>query len=263
MPSILIFDCDGVLADTERDGHLRAFNEAFDARGLPLRWSEDEYARLLSVGGGKERLASALTPELLEREGLSRDAGAVREFVAELHADKTARYTRLVRAGELPARPGVARLATAAREAGWRLAVASTSAEPAVRAVLDHVVDTDLACAFAVFAGDVVAHKKPAPDIYLHALAALGAAPNEAVVIEDSRQGTQAALAAGLATVVTVSSFTHDEDFTGAALVVSTLGDGATPASVISNPHGLRVGEEVDIDLLTAVSDLQGWEPGP
>ena len=263
MPSILIFDCDGVLADTERDGHLRAFNQAFEAHGLTLRWSVEEYARLLAVGGGKERLTSALTPEVLERDGLPTDPAAIRDFVAELHADKTARYTRLVQAGELPARPGVARVAGAAREAGWRLAVASTSAEPSVRAVLDHVAGPDLAPDFAVFAGDVVRRKKPAPDIYLHALASLGAAPDDAVVIEDSRQGTLAALAAELVTVVTVSSLTQAEDFTGAALVVSSLGDAETPMSVISNPNNLDVGEQVDIDLLTQAAQIPRGEPVP
>ena len=211
----------------------------------------------------KRTPGQALTPEILDRDGLPTDAGFVRDFVAELHADKTARYTQLVRAGHLPPRPGVARLARSARDAEWRLAVASTSAEASVRAVLDHAMGPDLARVFAVFAGDVVTHKKPAPDIYLHALAVLDVDPSEALVVEDSRQGTLAALAAGLMTVVTVSSFTHDEDFTGAALVVSSLGDDATPASVISNPHGVRVGDRVDIDVLTNVADSRGMEPRP
>ena len=52
----LIFDCDGVLVDTERDGHRVAFNEAFARKGLAARWSVEEYGELLKVAGGKERM---------------------------------------------------------------------------------------------------------------------------------------------------------------------------------------------------------------
>jgi beta-phosphoglucomutase-like phosphatase (HAD superfamily) len=61
----LIFDCDGVLADTERYGHLPAFNQTFREFGLPVQWTEDEYADKLRVGGGKERMATLLTPEFV------------------------------------------------------------------------------------------------------------------------------------------------------------------------------------------------------
>ena len=54
----LIFDCDGVLADTERYGHLVAFNQTFEEFGLPVRWSVAEYQEKLKIGGGKERMAS-------------------------------------------------------------------------------------------------------------------------------------------------------------------------------------------------------------
>jgi hypothetical protein len=52
----LLFDCDGVLADTERDGHRVTFNAAFEAKGLAHRWSVEEYGELLKIGGGKERM---------------------------------------------------------------------------------------------------------------------------------------------------------------------------------------------------------------
>lgn len=259
----LVFDCDGVLADTERDGHLPAFNATFAEVGLPVRWSQEEYGRLLAIGGGKERLTTLLTPELVAAAGLPTDPDGQREVVARWHRAKTAHYTALVRSGALPGRPGVARLVAEADAAGWRLAVASTSAEESVRAVLEHAVGPDLAARFAVFAGDVVPHKKPAPDIYLLALRETGLDPREVVVVEDSANGLRAALAAGLTTVVTVSSYTADEDFSGAALVVSSLGDPpAEPATVLADPHDLAVDGAVTLShLQRLVGPLQGATP--
>jgi len=132
MPS-LIFDCDGVLADTERYGHLPAFNQTFEAFGLPWRWSEEEYGRKLRIGGGKERMASMLTPETIRAAGLPDDPDALASEVAKWHQHKTALYTQMVADGKIQARPGIRRLISAAQDAGWVLAVASTSAEPSVR----------------------------------------------------------------------------------------------------------------------------------
>ncbi len=170
MSPALVFDCDGVLADTERDGHLPAFNATFAEFGLPVRWSVEEYGRLLAIGGGKERLATLFTPENVERYGLPAAPEEQRELVARWHKAKTARYTAFIGSGVLPARPGIARVAAEADDAGWQLAVASTSAEASVRAVLEHAVGAALGERFEVFAGDVVPRKKPAPDIYLLAL---------------------------------------------------------------------------------------------
>lgn len=245
MTRALVFDCDGVLADTERDGHLPAFNATFEQFGLPVRWSESDYADVLRIGGGKERLTSLLTPTFVAEAGLPAEAGGQEALVRLWHGEKTRRYTALVRAGIMPGRPGIARLAREAHEAGWLLAVASTSAEESVRAVLEHAVGTEAATWFAVFAGDVVAHKKPAPDIYEHTLRELGVQVDDTVVIEDSANGLQAALACGLTTVVTTSSYTRHEDFTGAALVVDSLGDPPkTPARVIADPHHVADGTD-------------------
>jgi len=222
----LIFDCDGVLSDTERDGHLPAFNQTFAEEGLPVRWSEDDYAEKLRIGGGKERMASLLTPEFVAETGLPADADGQRELLAAWHGRKTAIYTGMVTAGRLPARPGVTRIIGEALDAGWTLAVASTSAEPSVRAVLEHVAGEENAARFAaVLAGDVVPAKKPAPDIYLLALERLGAQPGEALVVEDSRNGLEAATGAGLRCLVTVNGYTEHEDFGEARMVVSSLGD--------------------------------------
>jgi HAD superfamily hydrolase (TIGR01509 family) len=249
----LIFDCDGVLADTERNGHLPAFNRTFAEFGVPVEWSDAEYAQKVLIGGGKERMASLLTPEFVAANGLPADEEGQRELLSQWHRRKTAIYTELVGSGALPARPGIARITAEAAAAGWGLAVASTSAEPSVRAVLEHSVGAEAAAGFRVFAGDIVAHKKPAPDIYLLALAELGAPADAAIVLEDSGNGVAASVAAGLRTVVTVSAYTVDEDFSGASLVVSSLGDDTEPARVIADPLGVRPGAEVTLDDLTAV----------
>ena len=248
----LIFDCDGVLADTERFGHLPAFNRTFDQVGLLVRWSEDDYAEYVKIGGGKERMASLLTPEFVARAGLPTDPDEQKAMIADWHRRKTVAYVDIVTSGAIPGRPGIARIVEEAAAAGWRLAVASTSAEVSVRAVLEHTVGSERARDFAIFAGDVVPRKKPAPDIYLHALEQLDVDPAEVVVVEDSANGLRAARAAGLTTIVTVNAYTADEDFTGAALIVTCLGDAPhEPVRVIDDPHGLDPGDEVTLAELS------------
>ena len=251
MPA-LIFDCDGVLADTERDGHRVAFNETFAEVGLPVNWSEEEYAEKLKIGGGKERMASLLTDDFVLANGLPTDPDGQKAVLADWHKRKTARYKAMVLAGQLPTRPGIARIVEEAVGAGWTLAVASTSAEESVRAVLEHAVGADNAARFSVFAGDVVPAKKPDPAIYTLTLDRLSLEPGDAVVIEDSRNGLLAAVGAGLRCVVTVSSYTTEEDMTEAVLVVSSLGDPGEPAVVLANRGGAEPGELVtlaDLDV--------------
>jgi HAD superfamily hydrolase (TIGR01509 family) len=250
----LIFDCDGVLADTERFGHLPAFNQMFAEFDLPVRWSEAEYGAKLKIGGGKERMTSLLTPDFVASAGLPTSAVEQRALVGRWHQRKTAIYTEMVTAGTLPARPGVRRLAAEAEAAGWRLAVASTSAEPSVRAVLEHAVGPESAARFLVLAGDVVDHKKPAPDIYLLALERLGLKASEAVVIEDSGNGLDAARAADISCLVTVNDYTRDDDFGAAALVVSSLGDpDGEHTRVLADNSGAPVGDWVNLATLEAL----------
>jgi HAD superfamily hydrolase (TIGR01509 family) len=249
----LLFDCDGVLADTERDGHLPAFNRTFAEFGLPVRWSAEEYSRKLEIGGGKERIRSLLTPEFVREAALPADPQAQSELIARWHRRKTEIFTGMVRSGAVAARPGVSRIAQAAADAGWQLAVASTSAPDSVCAVLDTAVGAALASRFQVFAGDVVPRKKPAPDIYQLAVRQLGVNPADAVVIEDSRNGLLAAAGAGLSCVITLSAYTGHEDMTGAALVVSSLGDpGGPDVSVLANRTGRPVPGYVDLPNMAA-----------
>lgn len=226
MSTTLIFDCDGVLADTERDGHRPAFNQTFAEFGFPIEWSEEVYAVKLQIAGGKERMASDLTPEYLRSRGLADDPDARTDLLARMHKRKTEIYKEMVAAGKLPTRPGIRRIITEAQDAGWTLAVCSTSAEPSVRAILEQAVGTDRAARFdLVLAGDVVEHKKPAPDIYLLALERLAIGPEQTLVIEDSRNGLLAAAGAGLRSVMTVNGYTEEEDNSEAVMVVSSLGD--------------------------------------
>ena len=230
MVTALVFDCDGVLADTERYGHLPAFNATFEHFDLPVRWDEQEYGRRLAIGGGKERLASLFAdPGFTRSAGVPDDEGGRTDLLARWHRDKTARFTELVASGSVPARPGVARLIGEALSSGWTVAVASTSAEASVRAVLTHAVGDELAQRIPVFAGDVVPAKKPDPAIYLLAVEQLGLEPADVLVVEDSRNGLLAATRAGLPCLVTVNGYTRDEDFSEAVLVVSELGDPGRP----------------------------------
>lgn len=240
--SALIFDCDGVLADTERYGHLPAFNQTFEEFGLPIRWSEEVYGQKLRIGGGKERMASELTPELVDQQGLPADPAAQAAEVARWHRRKTEIYTAMVAAGKLPPRPGVRRIIGAAQDAGWLLAVASTSAEPSVRAILDQAAGPERAARFdLVLAGDVVTHKKPAPDIYRLALTRLAVPAAAVLAIEDSRNGLLSATGAGLRCVLTVNGYTDEEDDSEAVLVVSSLGDpGGERTRVIANRSRAR-----------------------
>ena len=248
----LILDCDGVIADTERFGHLVAFNQTFEEFGLPVRWSVAQYREKLLIGGGKERMASLLTPEFIAAAGLPAEPEGQRAAVAAWHHRKTEIYLSLVASGAVPPRPGIARLAAAALDAGWLVAVASTSAQASVQATLERAVGVDLARAVRVFAGDIVPRKKPAPDIYTLALRELGVAAADAVVVEDSRNGLLAATGAAIACLVTVNDFTAGEDFSEAALVVSSLGDpGSPPAGerteVLANRSRATPGEWITL----------------
>jgi dihydroxyacetone kinase phosphoprotein-dependent L subunit len=251
---VMVLDCDGVLADTERYGHLAAFNQTFAEFGLPVRWSVAEYRDKLRIGGGKERMASLLTPEFVAAAGLPADPAGQQAAIAAWHRRKTEIYTGLVASGAVPPRPGIARIVGDALAGGWPVAVASTSAETSVRATLERAVGAEQARGVTVFAGDVVPHKKPAPDIYLLVLDSLGVPAARVIVVEDSRNGLVAATRAGLACVITVNDFTADKDFTEAALVVTSLGDPAAErTTVLANRSQAKPGEWITLTDLTTI----------
>ncbi len=229
MIKALIFDCDGVLVDTERDGHRVGFNKAFEEFGIDAEWDVDLYGKLLLVAGGKERMQAYFDeygwPEDKVAEHGGRDA-----LIKALHKRKTAIVSELVASGELPLRPGISRIVDEAIAAGAKLGVCTTSNPAFIDAVLDLFGEERKEQFAFVHAGDCVAAKKPDPEIYVMARMSLdvgegGPEPHECLVIEDSRNGLLAATGAGLPTLITTSTYTVDEDFTGAVKVVPELGD--------------------------------------
>jgi HAD superfamily hydrolase (TIGR01509 family) len=219
MLQALIFDLDGTLADTE-ETHRQAFNAAFIELGLWWDWGPPLYRELLAISGGKERLRhyiDSLGVKAAERARLM-------ETVPALHETKTRIYTELVVRGQRPFRPGVLPLLRAARAAGLKLAIASTTTSANVAALLQANLGAAPDIVFDVIAcGDQVKEKKPAPDIYRLALASLRLAPESCIAFEDSLNGLRAAKAAGLVTVVTPSGWTVEQDLSAADLVLPSL----------------------------------------
>ncbi|MCG8443658.1 MAG: HAD-IA family hydrolase [Caulobacterales bacterium] len=220
MRKALIFDCDGVLVDTERDGHRVAFNEAFREKGVPVVWDSDLYARLLQVAGGKERMRAYFDAYGWPADAADRDA-----FIRDLHAAKSRIFLNLLADAAMAPRPGVARLVDEARALGLKLGVCSTSKLESVHGCLS-LLGPERAAAFdVVLAGDVVTRKKPDPEIYDLAKERLGLSGEECVVVEDSAIGCRSAVAAGMRVVVTTSAYTREEDFAGAFLIAPELGE--------------------------------------
>jgi len=243
----ILWDVDGTLADTERDGHRVAFNLAFEEAGLARRWDVPTYGELLSVTGGKERIRFDH-----EQRGLELPHT---DDIAKLHASKTQHYQNLIAEGRIPLRPGVRRLLEEAYEAGITLGVATTTTPAALDALIEHSLGPEWFERFAVMAaGDIVPAKKPAPDIYTYALDQLGMPARECLAMEDSGHGWRAAEAAGLKCVVTINDYTKDQDFAGADLVVSELGEPeAPPVHVLANPHNLKELHHVTLSHLKEI----------
>lgn len=242
----ILWDVDGTLADTERDGHRVAFNMAFEEAGHERQWDVPTYGELLAVTGGKERIKYDIErgdmPEIPHEE------------IAKLHARKTEHYQSLIAEGRIPLRPGVRRLLEEAYAAGITLGVATTTTPAALDALIEHSLGKEWFDRFAVLAaGDIVPAKKPAPDIYTHAMEQLGVSPENTLALEDSENGWKAAKAAGLKCVVTVNDYTRDHDFSGADLVVSELGEPDGDAvQVLLNTHNLDV-HHVELAHLKAI----------
>ncbi len=214
------FDMDGVIIDTERDGHRPAFNMTFKEFGFSDEWSVDYYHELLQIGGGKERMKHHL-----EKHGFSKPVPPekVDDLIRDMHKRKTAIFVDLIASGKLPLRAGIHRFMKEAMDAGLKLAVCTTANEQAVNAVLQKTL-SDIKFD-VVLAGDVVSKKKPDPEIYNLALSKTGLKPDQVFVVEDSRNGVLAAKAAGMRVVVTTNYYTENEDVSAGDIIVTSLGD--------------------------------------
>jgi len=243
----LLWDCDGVLADTERDGHRVSFNKCFAEKGYDFEWDVEQYGRMCEVGGGKERMTAFFNgfngyrtegwpagyenPTTEERvKGLPVDPDRL-ALVQEMHARKTELFQELIGSGVVPLRPGVLRIVDEAIAADVPLAVCSTSNEAAVRTLVQTLMGPERYGKFTFFCGECASvtsdppKKKPSPDVYNLAAETMGLAKSECVVIEDSGIGNRAAKSAEMACLVTTSTYTVDEDFTGADRIVPELGE--------------------------------------
>jgi len=241
----LLFDVDGTLADTERDGHRVAFNQAFADAGLDWDWSVELYGKLLTVTGGKERIRYYLdnfNTEFKRPEALN-------EFILGLHQSKTRHYTDLLNTGAIPLRPGVLRILKEARAVGLRLAIVTTTTPANVSALLKNTLGEDGECWFEVIAaGDIVPAKKPAADIYTYAMQKMNLSADECIALEDSENGIRSSAGADLKTIITINDYTRAHDFNGAVIVLDSYGEPEQPFTVIEGDAGEKT--YMDIELI-------------
>ncbi len=243
----VLWDVDGTLAETERDGHRVAFNRAFEDCGVPWRWDEAHYGDLLRITGGRERLLFDMNqrpdaPPPGEREAIAR----------AVHEKKNAHYAGLVGSAGIALRDGVIELMNECRQRDVRLGIATTTSRANVDALLRMHLGPRWADAFAaVVCGEDVERKKPDPEVYLEALRALGIGPLEAVAIEDAPGGVAAARAADIPVVVTRSAYFARAPIEGAVAVGPGLHtrQGWRPG-LLATPGEARC---VDLD------DIEGW----
>jgi HAD superfamily hydrolase (TIGR01509 family) len=229
MLKALIWDVDGTIAETERDGHRVAYNRAFEALGLPWHWSVARYTELLRVAGGRERLLHdmASRPDA-PAAGASRDA-----LARELHLRKNALYVGIVAQGGLRARPGVLRLVSECQAAGVPMGVATTSSRGNVEALFASLWGPGWQDSFRVLVcAEDTPTKKPDPRVYVLALQGLGVTADAAFALEDSPNGLAAARAAGLRCGITRSIDFADAVFDGAHWVRDDLD--AEPAMTLT-----------------------------
>ncbi len=238
MLAALIWDVDGTLAETERDGHRIAFNESFEALGLPWRWDVARYTELLRITGGRERLLH----DLASQPEAPTDAGERERLVQALHAEKNARYARIAARGAIALRPGVVRLMREAIGAGVKLAIASTTSRSNLEALFERQFGEGWREHFAAtVCGEDAPLRKPDPQVYLRCLHALDLDPEEALAIEDSSNGLASATAAGLPVLVTRSLAFASHSFDGALAVCDDLDHPAQPSPRLVGSSAARV----------------------
>jgi len=241
----VLFDQDGVIIDTERDGHRVSFNMTFKEFGFTDEWSVEYYHELLQIAGGKERMKHHWRTKGFSKPMTEEEMDAL---IPQLHKRKTALFVELIETGKLPLRPGIHRFMKEAMDAGLKIGICTTSNEQAAKAITEKML-SDIRFDI-VLAGDVVKNKKPDPEIYNLALEKLGLKNDEAMVVEDSKNGVKASKAAGIQTIVTFNGYTENEDIEAGDIIVSCLGD----------PDGekarMRKGNLVNFDGVVHVNEV-------
>jgi HAD superfamily hydrolase (TIGR01509 family) len=253
MLQAILFDVDGTLAETERDGHRVAFNQAFAEAGLNWSWSVEVYGALLAITGGKERIRHFIDKYKPDYPAQADEAA----WIAGLHQAKTTHYLRLLADGAIPLRPGVRRLLDEARAQGLRLAIVTTTTPENVTGLLAATLGEESIAWFEVIAaGDIVPKKKPAGDIYVYTLAQLQLPAEACLAIEDSSNGVLSALDAGIAVLVTENAYTCHDNFRGALAVLSDLGEPGEKVQTLAGPAPAK--GWVDCAYLQALMDEHG-----
>jgi HAD superfamily hydrolase (TIGR01509 family) len=242
----IFFDQDGVIIDTERDGHRVSFNMTFKEFGYDFDWDVDYYHELLQIAGGKERMKHHL-----ETKGFGKEVKPeeVDELIKAMHKRKTALFIELIESGKLPLRPGIHRFLMEAMQAGLIIGVCTTSNEQAAHAIAYKIL-SDIKFDF-ILAGDVVSKKKPDPEIYNLALSKAGVKPEECIVVEDSRNGVLAGKAAGMHVVATTNVYTEKENLNDADIIVTCLGDAQGEKGTMSRGAITGYNGVLHIDQLT------------
>lgn len=234
----LLWDVDGTLAETERDGHLAAFNQAFEAHQIPWRWTEQRYGELLRITGGRERILhdmqqqSAAPATADEREALAR----------QVHSSKNTHYATLIQSAAVPLRPGVMELMQECRQRGVQMGITTTTSRVNVDALLRMHLGPHWATWFgAIICGEDVRAKKPDPEVYQRALQQLQLTPLQVVALEDSPGGVAAARAADCPVIVTRSVFFADAPIDGALAIGPGLHDRQGWRPSVGGPQAGRV----------------------
>jgi beta-phosphoglucomutase-like phosphatase (HAD superfamily) len=162
----------------------------------------------------------------------------------------------LLEKGNIPLRPGIARIIKELRQQGIKIAIATTTTLENVTSLLKFTLGEESINWFDVIgAGDIVPQKKPAPDIYHWVLEQLALQPQYCIAIEDSENGLKSSLSAGLKTIITVSEYTHSQNFHGAALVLTDLGEPDKQPTILSGDASILNNKWIDANNLVTLME--------